>query len=55
MLTPTDEDLGKINDMAVKAGILEKPIEMHDLIDRSFIPEDIKPANIEVSTTASGT
>jgi len=46
MLTPTDEDLQKIHDMALKAGILEKPIEMKDLIDRSFIPEEIKPASI---------
>ncbi|HZF41178.1 MAG TPA: ABC transporter substrate-binding protein [Blastocatellia bacterium] len=46
MLTPTDEDLQEIHDMALKAGILEKPIDMKDLIDRSFIPTDIKPANI---------
>ncbi len=46
MLTPTDEELQQIHDMALKAGILEKPIEMKDLIDRSFIPTDIKPANI---------
>ena len=48
MLTPTDEDLQVINDMAVKAGILQKPINMKDLIDRQFIPADIKPANIQV-------
>ena len=47
MLTPTDEDLQQINDMAVKAGILAKPIAMKDLIDRQFIPLDIKPANID--------
>jgi NitT/TauT family transport system substrate-binding protein len=47
MLTPADEDLQRINDMAVKAGILERPIAMKDLIDRQFIPLDIKPANIE--------
>jgi NitT/TauT family transport system substrate-binding protein len=46
MLTPTDEDLQQIHDMALKAGILEKTIEMKDLIDRSFIPAEIKPANI---------
>src|SRR6476659_266856 len=33
MLTPTDEDLQQINDMAVKAGILERSISMRDLID----------------------
>jgi len=46
MLTPTDEDLQQIHDMALKAGILEKSIEMKDLIDRSFIPAEIKPASI---------
>ena len=48
MLTPTDADLGQIRDMGVKAGILEKRIEIRDLVDRSFIPADIKPANIDV-------
>jgi NitT/TauT family transport system substrate-binding protein len=47
MLTPTDEDLQRINDMAVKAGILQGPIAMKDLIDRQFIPLDIKPADID--------
>jgi NitT/TauT family transport system substrate-binding protein len=49
MLTPTDEDLQKIHDMALKAHILDKPIEMKDLIDRSFIPAEIKPAAINVN------
>ncbi len=48
MLTPTDEDLQKINDLAVKTGILQKPIAMTDLIDRQFIPPDIKPLNLDV-------
>jgi NitT/TauT family transport system substrate-binding protein len=48
MLTPTDEDLEKIMDMGLKAGILEKRIQMKDLVDRQFIPSDIKPANINV-------
>jgi|SRR6201991_207919 len=47
MLTPTDEDLQKINDMAVKIGILERPIAMSDLIDRQFIPADIRPLNLD--------
>ncbi|HEV2860389.1 MAG TPA: ABC transporter substrate-binding protein [Pyrinomonadaceae bacterium] len=51
MLTPTDEDLQQIHDMALKAGILEKPISMKDLVDRQFIPKDIKPAAIEVSAS----
>jgi NitT/TauT family transport system substrate-binding protein len=48
MLTPTDEDLQKIEDMALKAGVLTKAISMSDLIDREFIPKDIKAANIDV-------
>lgn len=48
MLTPTDEELQKINDMAVKTGILQGPIAMSDLLDRRFIPPDIKPLNIDV-------
>jgi NitT/TauT family transport system substrate-binding protein len=49
MLTPTDEELQRIHDMAIKAGILQKPIAMKDLVDRQFIPADIKPANIAVA------
>jgi hypothetical protein len=49
MLTPTDEELQTIHDMAIKAGILQKPISMKDLIDREFIPANIKAANIEVA------
>jgi len=48
MLTPTDEELQRIHDMALKARILERPIEMKDLIDRRFIPVEIKGANIAV-------
>lgn len=48
MLTPTDEELQRIHDMALRAGILERPISMKDLVDRQFIPLDIKPANITV-------
>jgi NitT/TauT family transport system substrate-binding protein len=46
MLTPSDEELGAIRDMAMKAGILEQRVEIKDLVDRSFIPADIKPADI---------
>jgi NitT/TauT family transport system substrate-binding protein len=49
MLTPTDEEMQRIHDMALKAGILERPIEMKELIDRSFIPAEIKPAAINVN------
>jgi NitT/TauT family transport system substrate-binding protein len=50
-LTPTDQEMQQIHDMALKAGILEKPIAMTDLIDRQFIPSDIKEANIAVEET----
>ncbi len=53
MLTPTDEELQKIADMALKAGILEKPLRMEDVVDRSFIPPDIAPADIKVEETVT--
>jgi NitT/TauT family transport system substrate-binding protein len=53
MLTPTDEEMGRIRDMALKAGILEKSVDMKELVDRSFIPEGIKPANIVLQAKAS--
>jgi NitT/TauT family transport system substrate-binding protein len=46
MLTPTDDEMQRIHDMALKAGILERPIAMSDLLDRQFIPADIKEVNI---------
>lgn len=48
MLTPTDEELGQIRDMALKAGILSQRIEMNELVDRSFIPTEIRPAAVRV-------
>ena len=48
MLTPTDEDLSKIREMALKAKIISTPVSMSDLIDRSFIPSGIKAAPITV-------
>ena len=47
MLTPSDEDLQKIHDLALKVGLFDKPVLMGDLIDRSFIPADIEPADIK--------
>jgi NitT/TauT family transport system substrate-binding protein len=49
MLDPSDEDMQTIADMSFKAGILDKRLDVHDLVDRSFIPEHIKPADIEVN------
>jgi NitT/TauT family transport system substrate-binding protein len=48
MLTPTDAELQRIEDMGLKSGVLEKPVPMSELIDRSFIPATIKAANIQV-------
>jgi NitT/TauT family transport system substrate-binding protein len=45
-LTPTDEDLAAIHKYALKAGILREPIDLTLLVDRRFIPADIKPAAI---------
>jgi NitT/TauT family transport system substrate-binding protein len=50
MLTPTDEDLGAIADMALKAGILKTAVDIHALVDRRFIPADIHPADIRVDS-----
>lgn len=45
-LPPTDEDLQQIMKYALRAGILRKPIDLSDLVDRRFIPADIQPAKI---------
>jgi ABC transporter len=48
MLIPTDADLGEIMTMAVEAGLLQRPIPLADLIDRSFLADpngaDARPA-----------
>jgi NitT/TauT family transport system substrate-binding protein len=48
MLTPEDKDLQQIADMALKAGVLQKPLDVREVVDRSFIPTDIKAASIDV-------
>lgn len=48
MLNPTDEEMQRIMDMGLKAGILDRPIDLKELIDRSFIPAVIKPASVKV-------
>ncbi len=47
-LTPTDEDLQEIQDMAINMGILKRKIPMSELIDRQFVPEKIVPAAIDI-------
>lgn len=46
MLTPTDQDIQQIADMALKAGLISKPALARDLVDRSFIPKTIVPIAI---------
>ncbi|MFT4154373.1 ABC transporter substrate-binding protein [Parafilimonas sp.] len=48
-LTPTDEDLQRIEDMGLKLGFLKKKIPMDELINRSFIPKEITPADLNVA------
>jgi NitT/TauT family transport system substrate-binding protein len=47
MLTPTDEDMRQIMDVAIHAGILKHAIELSDLIDRRFIPDRIEPLALD--------
>jgi len=48
MLNPTDAEMEKIRDMAIEANILTKAIPIGELLDRSFIPADIQPADIDM-------
>jgi len=50
MLTPTDEEMERIEEMGEQLGVLdrEKHTPMSALIDRSFIPKQIRPASIRV-------
>jgi NitT/TauT family transport system substrate-binding protein len=48
MLTPDDEEMQVIADMALDAGILERRLDVRGLVDRQFIPTDIEPARIEI-------
>ena len=52
MLTPADDEMQKIADMGLEAGILERRLDVRDLVDRQFIPTDIEPARIEVPADA---
>lgn len=48
MLTPTDAEFQRIADMALAAGILERPVNVSELLERRFIPTDIQPAVIHL-------
>jgi hypothetical protein len=49
MLNPSDAELEKIRDMGVAAGILTKTLPIREMVDRSFIPANIKAADIDAS------
>jgi NitT/TauT family transport system substrate-binding protein len=48
-LTPGDEEMQKIADMGLAAGILERRLDIRELVDRRFIPPEIVPARIDMS------
>lgn len=48
-LTPGDDEMGKIRDMAVKAGVLKKSIPVADFLDRQFIPQEFEAAKIDMA------
>lgn len=46
-LTPSDQDMQQIGDMAVKMGLLKKKINLKELIDLDFIPKVSNPSLID--------
>jgi len=48
MLTPNDDEMQRIADMGLEAGILERRLDVRGLVDRQFIPPDIAEAHIEM-------
>lgn len=52
-LTPTDNDLSRIETMGLSLGLLTKRIPMDELIDRRFVPEVIREAPIDAARIPS--
>jgi NitT/TauT family transport system substrate-binding protein len=48
-LNPTDAELERIRDMGASLGFLKPDLQVADVIDRSFFPKTIEPANIDIS------
>ena len=48
-LTPGDDEMMKIVNMAVKAKIISKPIPVAQFLDRQFVPKDIKEATVDMA------
>ena len=42
----------RIADMGFEAGVLERPLDVRELVDRQFIPAEIQPARIEMDAAA---
>jgi NitT/TauT family transport system substrate-binding protein len=53
MLTPGDDEMQKIADMGLEAGILERRLDVRDLVDRRFIPTEIHPAPIDAEAVGA--
>ena len=51
MLTPGDDEMQRIADMALEAGLLERRLDVRGLVDREFIPADIPAATIDMDGT----
>jgi len=47
-LTPQDDEMQEIADMAFAAGILERRLDVQGLVDRQFIPKEFEAARIEM-------
>lgn len=51
-LKPTDVEIQKIMDMGISLGFLKKRTPLNELLDRSFIPDFIEPATIDLTRMA---
>jgi NitT/TauT family transport system substrate-binding protein len=47
-LTPKDDEMQVIADMAFETGILERHLDVRGLVDRQFIPAEFEAARIEM-------
>jgi len=48
-LNPTDAEMQKIMDMGISLGFLKVKTPLNELLDRSFIPDSIGPAKVDLS------
>jgi NitT/TauT family transport system substrate-binding protein len=48
MLTPQDDEMQRIADMGLEAGILERRLDVKGLVDRRFIPREFEAARIDM-------